>query len=143
MRNKSIIFGSLLILTATGIMAILWTPKSAGRLLKNTTSITFTEQGWNKPDKSFTVTDQAEVQRILDTIHLRSKDPCLCDHLYEAVFKKTRGEVRVSFCDHCFDVLVSQTGVSSEEATHYKMPKEFYTEFLRLARSQTNEEWHP
>lgn len=142
MRSSSVVIGILLLLAATAVLIFLRAPRSAGRLIGDTTSITFRERGFEQLEKSFAVTDQADVQRIVGSIRLRRKDPCPCAHLHEATFQKPEGNVRVSFCDRCFDVLAGQTSASHEGATLYEMPKEFYAEFRRLVHSRTNEEWH-
>jgi hypothetical protein len=139
-RNRYIIIGILIATAALAVLISRQMSRSAGDIVANTTRITFTELGFDQPDKSFAVIEPAEVQRIIGTIRLRSKRPCSCGvHLHQATFQKPSGQVQVSFCIHCFDVLAANG--SYEGAKLYKMPKEFYAEFCRLADSQTNEEW--
>jgi hypothetical protein len=130
-RGALVIIGILLLFTVPAVLISQCTSRSASRLFGNTTSITFTEIGIGQPNKSLTVTDQAEVERIVGTIRLQSKELCPCAHRHFAFFQKPGGAVGVSFCDHCFNV----------GAKHYEMPKEFYAEFRRLVLSRTNEVW--
>ena len=83
--------------------------------LQATTNIVFTQ--WN-PDgeKRFTVSDQAQVRRLISSIHLEWKGQCKCGHSHKAIFQGPVESVSVSFCDHCFDV----------GTNYYAMPKRFY-----------------
>lgn len=96
--------------------------------LQAATNIIFTQ--WN-PDgeKRFTVSDQAQVHRLVSSIYLEWKGQCKCGHSHEAIFQGPVKSTSVSFCDHCFDV----------GTNYYEMPKKFYKQFGKLARK---EGWH-
>jgi len=87
---------------------------------------------------NFTVSASNEIAHLVATINLRKKQPCACGHSQEVVFQKPSGEIRVSFCDHCFDVLDSRNPESYELLRMYRMPKDFYAEYVKLARTQPN-----
>ena len=114
---------------------------------KDTTNIVFLEPkllpGQRNPEgerKRFTVSASNEVSHFVLVIRLQRKEPCPCQPHYEATFQKPSGQIHVSFCDHCFDVLGDKDGDSYEGARLYRMPKDFYGEFRRLA--QDRERWH-
>jgi hypothetical protein len=144
----------LLVFVASGALLVVTTScKPAGAPVEDTaafasvTNIVFTGQepvpppaGSEQQKKHFTVSAPDEVARILSSIRLQPKEPCACGHIYEATFQKPSGQVHVSFCDHCFDVLGGTNGDSYEGARLYKMPKAFYGEFRRIA--ETHEKWH-
>ena len=69
--------------------------------------------------KSVEIADAGEIAKVLATIKLKAKEPCLCDHIERAVFTTPKGDVSVSLCDHCFDF----------GGKTYKMPVEFYALF--------------
>jgi len=100
------------------------------------TNIVFTGRGAENQRTQMEVTEVNEVAHMVSLIHLQRKDHCACAHSYEAIFQKPSGEIRVSFCTHCFDVLDSTNPQSYEGARLYRMPKEFYAEFRRLAQTQ-------
>ena len=139
--------------TCGAVLAVTSSCKPAGASAQDAaafagaTNVVFTEQqtvpppvGSEQQKKQFTVASSDEVGRLLSSIHLQRKEPCACGHIYEAIFQKPTGQIHVSFCDHCFDVLDGKSGDSYEGARLYKMPKGFYGEFRRIA--QTREKWH-
>jgi hypothetical protein len=105
------------------------------------TNIVFVERGPDRSDRAFRVSDKNEVERLLAEIRLQRKEPCPCGHIYEAVFQTPSGEIRVSFCDHCFDVLTAKDPESYQGARLYRTPKRFYAEFQQLAKSKAYEPW--
>jgi len=113
---------------------------------KDTTSIIFkepellpAEAAPERGRKEFAILTSDEVGRFVSAIRLQRKEPCPCQPHYEATFLKLSGEIQVSFCDHCFDVLDGEDGHSYSGARLYRMPKDFYAEFRRLAQ---NQKWH-
>jgi hypothetical protein len=104
-------------------------PPVDAQLLMNTTNITFT--AWGENLHGFALEDRKSVQRLLSTIHLERKERCLCAHRLGAIFKGPSGQVEISFCDHCFNV------VDGNHSRYYKMPKAFYAEFYAQARAET------
>jgi hypothetical protein len=74
----------------------------------------------------FTVKDPKVIRILLSPIRLDETSRCYCDHIHEAVFEGPCGSVRVSFCDHCFNLMGDRYG-------YYEMPKDFYAEFRTLA----------
>lgn len=75
------------------------------------------------PKQTAVITDPAEIANTLGTIRYVSKDPCECLHRDFAVFSAGDRSVKVSLCDHCFDV---NTG---RHLFLFKMPPEFYDAF--------------
>jgi hypothetical protein len=70
--------------------------------------------------RTVVIADKAKIDQLVGTIKLEKKNPCACDHIDWAVFVKEAGkeksEIKVSLCDHCFDI--------GKET--YVMPAEFY-----------------
>ena len=104
--------------------------------LSSVTNIIFTGRGPENQRRQMEVTEAKQVAHLVSLIRLQRKDPCACGHSFEAVFQRPAGEIRVSFCSHCFDVLDSTNPSSYEGARLYRMPPEFYAEFRRLAQTQ-------
>jgi len=105
----------------------------------DTTNIVFKQRQFFPDQKTnFMISASNEIVHLVSTIQLRRKDPCLCGHSQEVIFQKASGDIRVSFCDHCFDVLDSKNPDSYALLRMYKMPKEFYAEYVRLSRSEAN-----
>lgn len=104
----------------------------------NATNIVFTERYGSDSNewKHLAVSDTHELRQLVSFTQLRTKRYCACAHLQEALFQSSSGEVRVSFCNHCFDVK------SGQSPGGYAMPKEFYAEFCRLVQQTTNSGWH-
>lgn len=98
----------------------------------NVTKIVVTEQVSEDSTNCMVINQAPEISRLLSHIHLRSKEPCACAHSLHALFKTTSGQVHVSFCDHCFDVLQPY---AEDETRYYAMPKELWLE-LRLQHSE-------
>jgi hypothetical protein len=93
--------------------------------LQATTNIVF-KQFYPGGEKRITVSDQAQVRRLVSSIHLEWKGPCKCEHLQGANFQGPVESMSVSFCDHCFDV----------GTNFYAMPKKFYSQFQKLAQKE-------
>ncbi len=109
--------------------------------LWDSTNVIFTRGAFHQPTATLRITDTNEVRRLLTAIQLEPKERCACGHEYLAIFQMPGGEVWVSFCNHCFDVLGRTRTGTVEGASLYKMPKEFYAQFLKLARADTNQFW--
>jgi hypothetical protein len=95
-------------------------------------------------DSRLTVSDPAAVQRLVAAVRLRRKDPRQCGpHTYQADFQTTNGHVRVSFCNHGFDVMDPRASNERpwEGARHFQMPKDFYEQFRSYVEQQTNIQW--
>ena len=75
---------------------------------------------------SFSVVDRKEIERITKALVLVPKEPCECEHVETAIFKKAKSEIFVHFCSHCFDI---RHGGRNHR---YKMPKPFYGQYKRL-----------
>lgn len=101
------------------------------------TNIIFTEVTGPESNawKHVTVGDTNDLRRIISFTQLTTKQPCACAHLHEALFQGPSDDIRVSFCDHCFDV------VSGTFAGDYEMPKGFYAEFRKLVQRKSSGEW--
>ncbi len=91
------------------------------RIFEGTKTIIFEKVAF-RPRK-IVLTDPQEVAKIVEAIQLKPKEPCACDHIESATFVTDSGEVRVSLCDHCFDV------ESDGKTIHYAMPADFYELF--------------
>ena len=129
------------VIVALAALTAVWAWRRAVPVFSGTAAITFTER-LDTPEKKITVTDAKEVQRIVGTIHLVRKRACSCSHIHEATFEKPTERIEVSFCDHCFAVLGTKKNGWYPNVRDYWMPKEFYSEFRKLALSRTNENWH-
>ena len=139
--SKRIVTVAPVVVVVTAL-AVVWAWRRAAPAFNGTVTITFTERGNNEPDKRISVTDPTGVQRFLGTIHLRRREPCNCAHLHQVTFQKPNERIEVSFCDHCFAVLGDKKNGWYPNVREYWMPKEFYSEFRKLALSGTNEAWH-
>jgi hypothetical protein len=80
--------------------------------------------------RHYTVSDTNEIRRLIPFTKVKTKQPCGCDHIYEAQIQGPPGDIRVSFCDHCFEI------VGGQFAGDYHMPSGFYDEFQRLAHEK-------
>jgi hypothetical protein len=88
-----------------------------------------------------TLTNLTEIQHLLDTLQLRRKDPCACGpHAFEATFQVTNRSIRVSFCDHCFDLYPSNPNGTAVECLNYKMPPQFFAMFRELVEAEIRAE---
>src|SRR5262245_32757263 len=67
-------------------------------LFGGTSAIVFIQRVDEGSDRQLTVSDPAEVGRMISTINLKRKAPCLCAHHNTAIFQKTNARIRVSFC---------------------------------------------
>lgn len=81
------------------------------------------------PNQKVVVTHPSEIQSLTNAIRLEPKKPCECLHVDAAYFIRNGERVWVSLCDHCFDISVG-TGKEMRFIGHYKMPPDFYREFL-------------
>lgn len=141
-KQCSILFCSLAATVVVSVGVVSCGPSAEDASgFQGTTNIVFVERGDDQLDKAFRVSDTNAVVRLIETISLRRKEPCACGHTYEAVFQKPSGEMRVSFCDHCFDVLTATDPESYQGARLYRMPDAFYAEFQRLAKTRAYEPW--
>ena len=73
----------------------------------------------NPKSTSVVIADPAKIAQLVATIKLEKKPPCACDHIEWATFVKDKSEIKVSLCDHCFDI----------GRDTYTMPDEFYKLF--------------
>ncbi len=131
------------VLAAVGVCAGLGCKPSSGNLVSflGTTNIVFVQHLYDQPEKTFQVADPNELLHLVSFINLRAKPPCNCaPHDYAAVFHTRSGDVRVSFCDHCFDVIPS-SALQADKVAFYRMPPQFYREFRELARTHPAEKW--
>lgn len=142
MHGRKIILISVLVIVIVVSLAFAWPSIRAWTAFTGTIAITFTERGFGEPDKSIVITDVKEVQRLLGTIRLSRKQTCDCSHIQNVIFQKSKKQVEVSFCDHCFDILGPKRNGWYSKVREYSMPNEFYAEFRRLVLSRTNEHWH-
>lgn len=69
------------------------------------------------------VSTEDQVAALVAAISLEPKEACACKHRAQAIFKTDDAEIRVSLCDHCFNI------VGGEETKYYKMNKPFYELF--------------
>jgi hypothetical protein len=122
-------------------------PLEDASAFKDTTNVVFIEQepppvpGRLQPERRhFSLSASNEVVRLVSAIRLQRKEACPCGPHFEATFQRASGEIHVSFCDHCFDVLGGKDGRSYEGACLYRMPKDFYREFRRIV--QSSERWY-
>jgi len=84
------------------------------------------------------IRDKGTIKQFLDAMDLERKKPCSCLHMSEVTFQTKTRSIRVSICDHCFDVR------HRHGCTHYKMPKEFYALFQEaFGRVHTTDETQP
>ncbi len=118
----------------------------ATTLFKDTTNIVFMEPielpipGMAKTERrQFTISNSTEVAQLVAAIGLRPKEPCPCQPHYEATFQEPSGQADVSFCDHCFAVYEGKHGDSYAAVHLYRMPKDFYAQFRKLAEER--EHW--
>lgn len=102
------------------------------------TNIVFTERYGSDSNewKHLTVSDSNQLRQFVSLTQLTTKQYCACEHHHEALFQSSSGEVRVSFCNHCFDF------ENGRSPGGYAMPEEFYAAFYKLVRQMTNGGWH-
>jgi hypothetical protein len=114
---------SLSIVTAVACQpAAAWAaeaPKDAGAEFTGIKEVRLTHGDLGSPKaRTVVITDKAKIDQLVATIKLEKKTPCACDHIDWAIFvkDKDKSQIKVSLCDHCFDV--------GNET--YVMPPEFY-----------------
>ena len=155
----------IILIAAVAVAVVLWLilplPEDAGAFA-GTTNVVFTVKlqplvaiagrtnEFTSPsdapleDVRLTVSNPAAVQRLVATVRLKPKRVCPCGrHSYQADFQTTSGQIRVSFCNHCFDVMDPRASSERpwEGARNYRMPKDFYSEFRSHVEQQTNLQW--
>jgi hypothetical protein len=81
------------------------------------------------------VTNSAEVRRFISAIRLERKEPCWCLHVHRATFQTPTKQIEVSFCPHCFDVVVDGA------AREYRMPEPFLKELSKEIKAQGQAGW--
>ena len=59
---------------------------------------------YGEGEKEVIIKDNDEIERIIGTIELVPKSACKCKHPRKAFFLKQDEEIKVTICDHCFDV---------------------------------------
>ncbi|MBT7166010.1 MAG: hypothetical protein HN904_24730 [Victivallales bacterium] len=74
----------------------------------------------------FTITDKAEIARLSKLIVLKRKEPCKCEHIETATFRKGKAEIYVHFCSHCFVVRHGRRNYD------HRMPTGFYPAYQKL-----------
>ena len=99
-------------------------------LFYGVTQITFEFRRGDIADR-FLVDHPQDVAVFIDAIKLRPKRPCACEHDWSALFRGPSHEVRVSFCDHCFNV------TTGESPKLYHMPSQFEHVLLQHTGMQT------
>ena len=119
-------------------------PPAGASTFQNVTNIVFREfiglernkLGQEIPKwKQFAVSAPKEIRRLVASLRLVVPETVAPsdEHLDEALFEKSSGEVRVSFCHICFNIIESERPYKHR---HYTMPKQFFDEFQRLARQR-------
>ena len=88
-------------------------------------------------DKTITITNAAEIHRIVGAIRLEYKPSCWCLHQHEITFKTPTGQIQVSFCDHCFDVVAE-----GKPTLYYKMPPEFMPQVQKILKEHGGSDWY-
>jgi hypothetical protein len=153
------------VVSIAAVAVVLWLtlplPEDAGAFA-NTTNVVFTVKlrpllpiegrtneftsPSNAPDEDvpLIVSDPAAVRRLVAAVRLRRKAECQCGpHQFRADFQTPGGQIRVSFCSHCFDVLdpAAPTDKPWKGSRQYKLPPDFYAEFRSHVEQQTNLQW--
>ena len=113
-------------------------PLAYAPFFANVTNIVFTEDTGPNTNawKHFTVSDTNELRLLVSFDQLKTKPACKCGHIHEALFQGPVGNLRVSFCDHCFDL------IHGNNVDNYEMPKEFMAGFQKFAQRQPGECWN-
>jgi hypothetical protein len=88
--------------------------------------------------QEFTVTDAAQVRRLTSVVRLGAEPESSCEFLQQAWFQSPSGIVIVQFNEHYFVVAEPPSPKGYSQHT-YRMPKEFYAQFCKLAKEQP---WH-
>jgi hypothetical protein len=163
MRTTNIIW--MLVIGALAVAVVLWLipffPADASAFA-STTNVVFmarlpplvavagTTNDFTSPsgapleDVPLAVSDPDAVQRLVAAVRLRRKPECTCGpHRFQAVFQTSAGQIPVSFCRHCFDVLDARapSGSPYDGARFFKMPNDFYAQFRSHVQQQTNIQW--
>jgi hypothetical protein len=81
--------------------------------------------------EQFAVSDAKEIRKFVSSIHFAPGQPLVDDHIFGAKFQRPAGEIFVTFCSHCFDIVDSE---HPDRGPHYAMPEGFFTEFSKVAQ---------
>lgn len=79
------------------------------------------------PENTVVLSTQSQTQSFQNKLSLFPKGPCLCSHMYYAIFSCPTKKILVSFCDHCFDI--ENDGTQQSKVSHFRPSKEF-SEYL-------------
>ena len=106
--------------------------------MRGATNMVFRESvpGKEVRSRDFTVADPDELRRITTPIRLGDETGNKCEFLLQADFQGPAGATSVQFNDHYF-VVVESPGPKGYKDHSYAMPKEFYAQFLSLAKKHS------
>lgn len=93
--------------------------------------IFFQKYSMNKidhPAETLEITDEDAIRKFASLVKLVPKKPCECAHHQGIVFWKDGVSLRVTICDHCFDIGTTRW------VRNYQMPPPLYETFLQLAK---------
>jgi hypothetical protein len=109
--------------------------------IQGATNIVFRQLHIGKEIKSqeFTVADPDALRRLTTSIRLGEETSNKCEFLLQAEFKGLSGTTSVQFNEHYF-VVVESPGPAGYKYHTYHVPKEFYAQFLKLAKKHG---WRP
>ena len=117
-----------------------WATRSPLPSLAGVTNIVFTYRGnEDKPgvEEHFSVAAPEEVRRLVSLLRIvgtfGNAEP-MCAHCFGARFQKPSGTVEISFHNHC---LALWDASATRMKGIWPIPKGFYTEFYKLARTRT------
>jgi hypothetical protein len=119
MKRKWMLGAGVILLVALGFAALLKMRQGEGSDVgfSSTRSIVLRDAF---SGSEFRIGDPGEVRALVDAIDLKTKEPCECDHNLELIFETSTTPIRVSVCEHCFDVISPKPYRSCE------MPGGFY-----------------
>lgn len=134
-----VILGLLLGVAAAGLS---WLSGSSARPtfpgLQGTTNIVFIYwiQDKARPEERFSVAAPADVQRLVSLLRVAPShydDEPACLRRFRAWFQKPSGTVIITFHNDCLSLYNASENTC---VGWWPMPKEFYAEFYKLARTQ-------
>jgi hypothetical protein len=130
------IAGAVDIVSAAGQPAV---PSAGAKLsFQGVTNIVFSTWIYgDKPDKGywkrFSVADPGELLLLLPAGQVEPTHADEMHHRYAADFQSATGTIHASFDRGSFEIH-NIPGLQASESRYYKMPKEFFAEFKKLAQ---------
>lgn len=80
--------------------------------------------------------DKKSIEHLTSGVELRSKERCKCSHTSHLIFRRGEESIKISYCEHCFDVVVHE---GNYPIKYFHMPKSLYDRIALLYKEKEGE----